>query len=87
MQYCKWISWHKTKEKIYIFDERSNEMFVLKGVAAIIWTLIGTQKSCNMIEDILVNKYSDIDRSVICADLNAFLKKMVEMELLANEKG
>lgn len=85
VHYCKWISWAISDDKYYVVDERTNRLFVLRGVSALIWRLLGTSTDINEIKRNICQKFDDVVPSVINSDIDEFLAELVKDGLIEYE--
>ena len=85
LYYCRWISWVASNDKYYVVDERTNSLFVLRGVSALIWRLIGISKNINEIKQGICQKFTDVSPGVICSNIDDFLEELVKVGLIEYE--
>ena len=83
--YCKWISWILSGNKVYIFDERKDQMYLLRGVGYSIWVLVEENRTLAQIKKTISEKYAETQFDIVSSDIEEFLSKLVEKEILCCE--
>ncbi|NQX44398.1 PqqD family protein [Paenibacillus tritici] len=79
--YPQHISWNSLKDSIFVFDEITNKMYLLKGVSREFWMLILHNNDFDdIIKTLAENK--NIEYSVMRNDILQITKRLVKNNLL-----
>lgn len=64
IRYSKNISWTLLGKEIFIFDETTNELTLLKGIMKDFWILLSKTENFNEIITILSTKYKENEEEI-----------------------
>ena len=79
--YSEHISWVCLAEEVFVFDEITKKIYILKGIQKEFWLLIDGKKS---IDHLIIEMHNKTCLSVgeIMKSLNAFFQKMNNKKLI-----
>ncbi|GEM_PF-5277297 len=84
IQYSKNISWTLLGNEIFIFDETTNELTLLKGIMKDFWMLLSKTESFDEIITFLSTKYKD-NKERISEKIIIKIKELTRKNLLIVE--
>jgi len=81
---CKYISWQRIGENVYIFNELEHKVFILEDVSADFWQLIVTKNNMYEVVKEMLDKYNT-DEDTIRKDVLLFVEKLSEISVIKGE--
>lgn len=86
ISYSKNISWTVLDDEVFIFNEITNELSLLKGIMKDFWLLLSNTESFDEIITILTTEYTEENTEIISNRILRKIKELVNKNLITTEE-
>jgi len=82
----KWVSWQLIENSIYVFDERTNQLYGFDSTAKEIWTAIYMNMYVHEVINYVCSLYPNVEAEIIKYDVTTHIDNLIELELISYAK-